>query len=379
MKIVLAPDKFKGTISGKAFCEIVENGIKRAYPSAICLKLPLADGGDGMIDILDDQLKANRITVTVNDPLFRPVSASYLWVAATQTACIEMAEASGIKRLEPQEQNCMLTSTFGTGELILDAINRGAKTIILGIGGSATNDCGIGMAAAVGYEFLDENKNSVTPIGENLSRITYIDASPANSKLDGITFQVACDVSNPLYGADGAAFVYARQKGASAEDIIHLDKGLENMAQIFQHQFKIEVQNIAGSGAAGGMGAAALVFLNAQLNSGIDLIKKLVDFDAKIKDADWIITGEGRLDRQTLSGKTIHGVLASAQAQNIPVAAICGAVELSISEQETLGLAYACSTMRHVCTIESALASSTQDLENAAYNFANILKQKHLK
>lgn len=375
MKIVLAPDKFKGSLTGNEFCDAVADGIKKAMPLAEIVRLPLADGGDGTIEILADHLKGELISITVNDPLFRPIKASYLWIKAKQTAFIEMAEASGMKLLKPAAQNCRLTTTFGTGEMILKAIEKGAKTIILGIGGSATNDCGIGMAKALGYNFLDENGEEIIPIGENLSKIQHIDTSQIHPKLASITFQIACDVTNPLHGLHGAAHVYGAQKGASKSDIALLDKGLIHIANIFQKQFKIDVQNIQGSGAAGGMGAGTTVFLNGQLTSGIQLVKELVDFDQNIKNADWIITGEGKLDDQTFSGKTLIGVIESAKKQQIPVAVFCGKIEMNEKTIRQMGIQYAAEIVAVAKNQDDAIKKSKIYLANLTANFSNhILK-----
>ena len=305
MKIVLAPDKFKGSLTGIEFCDAVAEGIKRINPNIEVIKIPLADGGDGTFEILNFHLQSKAIITKVKDPLFREIDSTYLFAKDSKTAYIEMAKASGLNLLAKEEQNCFLTSTLGTGELIRHAMEKGATTIILGIGGSATNDCGIGMASALGFRFLDEFDKEVTPIGKNLIKIKRIDTSKVLKELDKVSFKIACDVSNPLYGENGAAYVYAPQKGANPEEISILDQGLQNIAKLFLEQFKIDVQKIKGAGAAGGMGAAGLAFLNAELVSGIELVKELVHFETQIQNADWIITGEGKLDRQTLSGKAI--------------------------------------------------------------------------
>lgn len=260
MKIVLAPDKFKGSLTGIEFCNAVEEGIKSVIPDAEIIKLPLADGGDGTVEILDYHLEGKHIKIKVNDPLFRPIEVSYLFIESSLTAYIEMAEASGMNLLTGEEQNCFLTTSYGTGEMIHHAINNGVKTIILGIGGSATNDCGIGMACALGYVFLDKNGNEVTPIGENLSKIKKIDTSNVKEVLKEITFKIACDVTNPLYGTNGAAYVYASQKGASPKEVSLLDQGLKGIASVFIKQFGVDVQKINGTVAAGGMGTGTLIF-----------------------------------------------------------------------------------------------------------------------
>lgn len=376
MKIVLAPDKFKGSLTGMQFCTVVEQGIKEVLPKAEIIKLPIADGGDGTIDVLEYHLRGTRINVKVNDPLFRKIESSYLYMDSIKTAFIEMAGASGMALLKQEEQNCFYTTSLGTGEVIKDAIEKGAKAIILGIGGSATNDCGIGMATALGYKFEDEHGKELVPIGKNLSRIRVINSSYVISSLKLIDFKVACDVTNPLYGENGAAFVYGPQKGASPAEIKVLDQGLKNMSNLFKKQFNIDVQNIKGAGAAGGMGAGALVFLNANLLPGIDLVKESVDFDTKIKDADWIITGEGKLDSQTLSGKTIQGVLVSAKKQKIPVAAFCGSISLSKEDTNHLGISYTDSVMNSANSFKDAMQNSNKYLSEISVNFTKQLKRK---
>ena len=269
----------------------------------------------------------------------------------------------------------MHTTSLGFGELIVDAIAKGAKELILGIGGSATNDGGMGLAQALGFRFLDGNGKELKPIGSSLIEVKKIDTSKVYPKLASVRVKVACDVSNSLYGQDGAAHIYASQKGASTTEIEELDKGLENYAKVLQEEFELDVQRIKGAGAAGGVGAGARIFLNAELVSGIGLIKEIADFDSSIENADWIITGEGQLDAQTLSGKTISGVLASAKKKNIPVAALCGSVTISARVQEEFGLSYATSIVKGVSSLEEAMDSSYDNLVYAAYNFAKLLKK----
>jgi len=373
MKIVLAPDKFKGSLTGLQFCNAAEEGIKDVFPNTEIIKLPLSDGGDGTIEILEYHLKGKRITAKVNDPLFRQIEASYLYMDTIETAFIEMAEASGMYLLKSEEQNCYYTTTFGTGELILDAINKGAKTIILGIGGSATNDCGIGMANALGYKFKDKNGIELSPIGKNLLNIKKINSDNVIGALKSIDFKVACDVTNPLYGKDGAAYIYGPQKGASKGEIEQLDDGLKNIANLFKKQVGMDVQNIKGAGAAGGMGAGTSVFLNATLLSGIDMVKDLIHFDTKIKGADWVITGEGKLDSQTLSGKTLSGVITSAKKQNISIAALCGAVSLSKEDAKELGISYADSVIEKAKSLDDAMQNGYHYVKQMASNFAKNL------
>lgn len=374
-KFVIAPDKFKGSLTGLEFCEAVEAGIRQVFNEVEIIKSPLADGGDGTIEVVRYYLNAETVQLTVNDPLFRSIQASYLFSPSSRTAYIEMAEASGLKVLQEHEKNCMQTTTLGTGQLIADAIDKGAKEIILGIGGSATNDAGMGMATALGFRFLDEHGKALSPVGANLLHVSRIDTSEVIPKLKDVLFKVACDVTNPFYGQNGAAHIYAGQKGASEDEIELLDKGLKSFAGVLKEQFKIDVQQISGAGAAGGMGAAACIFLNAELASGIELVKDLANFDSIIKGADWIITGEGKLDDQTLSGKAIQGVLDSAHKFGIPVAAFCGSIEISESTVEKLGLSYWVSVSRDMPNLEEALKHSYTNVVKAAADFA----EKQLK
>tara|TARA_R110002096_G_scaffold203033_1_gene387882 strand:- start:5072 stop:6199 length:1128 start_codon:yes stop_codon:yes gene_type:complete len=369
MKIVLAPDKFKNALTGLEFCNAVETGLKMMLPHAEIIKRPLADGGDGTIEIVNYYLKGKVLEAEVNNPFFEPVKASYLYAEASKIAFIEMAEASGLKLLKPEQFDCKNATTLGTGELILNAITKGAKRIILGIGGSATNDCGMGMATALGYKFLDKNNKDVRPIGANLSKIVSIDFTSVHPKLKDVEFEIACDVTNPLYGENGAAFVYAKQKGASQNDIKMLDKGLKDFSKVLDKAFQIDSQLVKGAGAAGGMGIASKVFLNGDLKPGIQLIKNLANFDEHIADADWIITGEGKLDNQTLSGKTIQGVMVSAKAKHIKVAAFCGAIEMNKKELESFGIDYADAVLNYAKDFDDAMKNTKRYLRQMTSEF----------
>ncbi len=375
MKFIIAPDKFKGSLTGFEFCDAVEEGLKKVFDDLQIVKMPLADGGDGTIDVVKYYLDGEKISIKVNNPFFKPVEAPYLYSEKSQIAYIEMAEASGLKLLNEEERDCSNATTFGTGELISDALNRGAKEIILGIGGSATNDGGMGMANALGFRFLDKDGEELKPIGSNLIVVAEIDDSKKHPKLEDVKFKVACDVSNPFYGENGAAKIYAAQKGASQSEIESLDNGLRNFSKIIAETYEIDLQKMAGSGAAGGIGGGALVFLKGQLTSGIELIKELADFDNAITDADWIITGEGKLDIQTLSGKTIAGVISAASKKNIPVAALCGSVDVTEKEQDQLQLTYVTSIVRGVSNLQEAMDSSYANLVNATYNFARMVRR----
>ncbi|MEC8830969.1 MAG: glycerate kinase [Bacteroidota bacterium] len=374
MKFILAPDKYKGSLTGREFCETVARGIKKVFPFAEIVNRPLADGGDGTIDVVADYLNASSVSVKVKDPLFREITVEYLFSKEKKTAFIEMSEASGYKLLEKSEMNCMDTTTLGTGEMIVDAIERGAKSIVLGIGGSATNDGGMGMAKALGYSFLDAEGNELEPIGKNLGKVKDIKKDHVNPKLSDTKIQVACDVNNPFYGENGAAKIYGAQKGASTEEITFLDKGLESFAGVLKSTFDIDVQQIAGAGAAGGLGGGSVVFLNAELASGVDLVMEIANFDKVLEGADWVITGEGQLDGQTFSGKTINGVVQSAKKHQVPIAAFCGSIDVTIDEMEKMGLDYAVSILNQIGNLDDAKARTVENLELASYNFAKLLK-----
>ena len=375
MKFVIAPDKFKGALTGFEYCDAVIEGLRFVFPEAEIVQKPLADGGDGTIDVVKHYIGGEKISLVASDPLFRPQDTSYIYSKSKRIAFIEMAEISGLKLLSVSERNCMHTTSLGTGELMLDALNRGAKEIILAIGGSATNDGGIGMAHALGFRFLNATGEELRPTGSSLTDLVQIDTTKVHSKLGAVKVKVACDVENPLCGSQGAAYIYGGQKGASLAEIEILDKGLKNYAAVVQEKFGINVLNIMGAGAAGGMGAGALVFLNGSLVSGIDLIIQIADFEAALINANWVITGEGQLDRQTLSGKTISGVLSSSKNKKIPVAALCGSVTLTASEQEEFGLSYVASITKGISNLEEAMTESYSNLVFAAYNFAKLLKQ----
>ncbi|MEM8510229.1 MAG: glycerate kinase [Bacteroidota bacterium] len=375
MKFVLAPDKFKGSLTGDEFCVAAEIGIKKAFPNAKVLKKPLADGGDGTMEVVKKYVKAKEIKVKVHDPLFREIEAEYLFSDKKATAFIEMSRASGYRLLARNELNCMKTTSMGTGELIVDALRRGAREIVLGIGGSATTDGGMGVAHALGYRFLDKRGNYLQPIGQHLAEVATIDTKQVVCDLTGVSVSIACDVENPFHGKNGAAHVYARQKGASKNEVLLLDRGLQSFAQVLHSHFQLDVQQEPGSGAAGGLGGGAMAFLNAKLVSGIDLIKDMANFEAAIKDANWIITGEGKLDVQTFSGKTISGVVEAARGKAAAVAAFCGIVDLSLEEQEALGLTYSTSILRNFQDVKEAKRSSKENLIFSIYNFCQVLKK----
>lgn len=367
-KIILAPDKFKGSLTGMEFCDAIERGIRKHTSDIEIIKLPLADGGDGTIEVLNFYLEGEMIEVEVHDPLHRKINASYLYSEGKKTAYIEMAEASGFRLLKGDEANPMLTSTYGTGELIKDALDRGVNHIILGIGGSATNDAGLGMARALGYTFFNQDNEELKGLGEDLIALSSIDKSTIHPRLKEVKFEVACDVDNPLYGENGAAYIYSPQKGATPEMVLALDAGLQNFNEVVKMRFEADLQEISGAGAAGGLGAGCILFLNAVLNSGIDLIKKEANFDVNCKGADWIITGEGKLDEQTFSGKVIRGVLDSITDEKLAI--FCGLLDLEENRIKELNIEHIAEVANYASSIEDSIKNAGVYLEKSAEEFA---------
>lgn len=323
-KIVIAIDSFKGCLSSKVLAEAVSEGIKEIYPKVTIRSLGIADGGEGTLDVLLDALHGERIACPVSNPLRQPIEATYGWIESQKLAIVEMASASGLTLIPFQEGNVMRTTTYGTGQLIADALRRRCRHILLTIGGSATNDAGIGLLQALGFHFLDNESKEVADGGAHLNEIASVDESQVLPELKECTFEIAVDVTNPFYGEKGAARVFAPQKGATPQQVEQLDEAMRYWAGFIRQHYAVDLQQMAGSGAAGGLGGGCAVFLKARLLSGIELIKQLLNFDEEIKDADLIITGEGKIDGQTSQGKVISGVLESAKRLQIPVIALTG-------------------------------------------------------
>lgn len=354
MKIVIASDSFKGSLSSIEVAESVEKGILDVLPSCNVVKVAVADGGEGTKEALCQTLGGKTVEIPVEDPIGRTINASYVILEDGVTAVLEMSSASGLTLLTPSERNPMRTSTYGTGQLIADALGRGCRRFLAGIGGSATNDGGMGMLEALGYRFLDDDGNELSGIGASLSKVCRIDDSRVLQAVHESEFIVACDVDSPLYGPDGAAYVFAPQKGADPEMVRALDDGLRHFAEVTAMYMNSsengssanlddgeyllvngnviqDVSSMPGAGAAGGLGYAFVTFLGARLKRGVDMVLDAIGFDKMIEGADLVITGEGRIDAQTLTGKTPYGVLQRASRQNIPVIALAGSVALDDS------------------------------------------------
>lgn len=339
MKVLIATDKFKGTLSASDACDAVAQGIHEIDPLIKTISIPLADGGEGSIATLRRYLDLLEQSVLVKGPLGRSIMAKYSISKDGDSAYIESAAASGLGLLTTEEYNPLYTSTYGTGEMILDAISHGVRDVYIFLGGSSTNDMGIGMAEALGYEFRDVDGDEVPPVGLSLAFIMEISKVLKYRKGD-VRFYGVSDVSNPLYGKNGAAQVYASQKGADKYAIQILDKGLRKMAKRCRKFLKKDIAKIPGAGAAGGLGAGVMAFLDGDIISGIDFIKGKANFDAVANGVDLIITGEGRIDKQSLQGKVYSGVIASAEKLNIPVVAVCGQNRLRAKDQKSVRAIY---------------------------------------
>ena len=373
MKIIIAPDSFKDALSARGVAEAIQQGIKMASLDDETVVFPLGDGGEGSSEILGDHLNAVKKVVTVENVIGRPVEAYYYFSKESRTALIEMAQASGLQRISYDERNCMEASSFGTGQLMLDAIRSGAVRIVLAIGGSATNDAGMGMASALGIKFFDKNNRLLKGRGRELQQVHHYDKSQLLVP-DGLTIDVLCDVENPLFGEMGAAYVYARQKGAGDEEIELLDKGLCHFSSIVRKQEESNFAEVLGAGAAGGLGFGAMAFLNAKLHKGIDLMLELTGFDAQIKGADFIITGEGQIDNQTIHGKLISGIARHAHKQDVPVIALCGTLDSDAESIRKLGLYAVFSIQSKPGTLEDALKRTPRDLILTTFNVRRLLK-----
>lgn len=369
MKIVLAPDSFKGNLTSLQVATAFEKGIKRVLPNAICIKVPMADGGEGTVQSLVDATGGKFIRKKVKGPAGKPVSARYGILSDGKTAVIEMAEASGLPDVEgTKDKNPMRTTTYGTGQLMMDAINKGATHIILGLGGSATIDGGAGMAQALGVKFLDKKGNEIKELGAGgmLNKIASIDMSGVEPKVKQAKVTVASDVENPLCGKKGAAYVFGPQKGATPAMVVKLDANLKHFASVIKKDLRKDVMKLKGAGAAGGLGAGLVAFTGAKLKSGVDIVVEATGLAKHLEGADLCITGEGRVDFQTAFGKTPSGVAKAARKQKVQTVAIGGGITddaRGVFEHGIDGLASACA---RDMSLEEAMSNSRLHLANAA-------------
>lgn len=355
-KIIIAPDSFKGSLTSTEVADAIEAGILKIFPNCETVKIPIADGGEGTCDTLVKAMNGKKIKVWVHDPLMRQIEVEYGWVNDKKIAIMEMAAASGITLLRKHEQNPTVTTTFGMGEMIKDALLHGSRQFLIGIGGSATNDAGTGMLRSLGFRFLDKDGKEVDGTGGTLYQIVEIDESEAMPELVDAHFSIACDVNNPFCGPDGAAYVFAQQKGADKEMMKELDDGMEHFRKLIEFKKGVDLNTIAGAGAAGGLGGGCVAFLNAQLIPGIEMILEAVQFEKHLQNADLVITGEGKLDKQTVMGKAASGILEAATRNNVPVIALGGSVE-DMEELKASGFHSVFSINSESTSLEEAMKS----------------------
>ena len=373
MNFIFASDSFKGSLSSEKIGQILENELKNAIPSATSRTFLIADGGEGTLEAFLCKKGAKRIECVSSDPLFRKINSSY--VVFDKTAVIALSEASGLPLLKKEEQNPLYTTTYGTGELILDALNRGYRDIVVAIGGSATNDGGIGCMSALGIKFLDGNGKIIHGVGKNLSKIAKIDTSCLVLAAKEANFTVMCDVTNPLTGQNGATYVYGPQKGADKEALALLESGMQNYADVIKRDVGIDTSTIVGGGAAGGIGAALSVFLNAKMTSGIETLLNLVEFDKALEGCDYVISGEGRIDFQSACGKVIDGIGKRCQAKNVPLICISGCLGDGYEKSYDIGVNKIYTLVGEDVSVEEAINNAEEIYTLRARELFNDIKK----
>ncbi|HAS6319452.1 glycerate kinase [Vibrio vulnificus] len=370
MKIIIAPDSYKESLTAMDVAIAIEKGFKQVLPDAHYVKLPMADGGEGTVQSMVDATGGTIIEHTVIGPLGQNVDGFFGLLGEGKTAVIEMAAASGLHLVSPELRNPLITTTLGTGELIKAALDHGVEHIIVGIGGSATNDGGIGMAQALGIKLLDAHGNALGHGGGELAKLATIDCSQLDPRLAQVRLEVACDVDNPLCGAKGASAVFGPQKGATPAMVTILDENLAHYATVIKQQLGVDVRDMAGAGAAGGMGAALLGLLNAELRPGIEIVMDAVRLDEIVADADLVITGEGRIDSQTIHGKTPIGVARTAKKHGLPVIGIAGCLSADCGVVHEHGLDAVFAVVNRSVDLPTALAEAAENVELTARNVA---------
>ncbi|MTI12216.1 glycerate kinase [Sansalvadorimonas verongulae] len=373
MKIIIAPDSFKECMTAAEVANTIEVGLKQILPDADCVKVPVADGGEGTMQSLVDATCGRIVNVDVTGPMGETVAACYGMLGDGKTAVIEMAMASGIELVPAEKRNPLMSTTYGTGELIRHALDQGIKRMIVGIGGSATNDGGAGMMQALGASLLDSEGKELIVGGAALAKLAKIDTSGLDSRLASVEFVSACDVDNPLTGANGASAVFGPQKGATPEMVKQLDAALKQYATVIERDLGVAVEHHPGAGAAGGMGAGLLAFMKADLQPGIDIVMDAVELAPKMDGADLVITGEGRIDGQTAQGKTPVGVARIAKQFGLPVVALSGCVGAGVEAVYGQGIDALFPIIHASISVEEALAAGEENLVRAARNLASTL------
>lgn len=372
-KVVLIPDSFKGTMSSEEICDIMESALKKHFESIDIVKIPVADGGEGSVDCFLQAVGGEKVWVEASNPYFEKMQSFYGLIENNSVAVIEMASCAGLPLVE-DNKNPKMTTTFGVGELVLDAIKKGVKKIIIGLGGSATNDGGAGFLSALGVKFQNAQGEVFVPTGGNLCEITKIDTMKLKENIAGIEFVTMCDIDNPLYGENGASYVFARQKGADDEMIKVLDKNLKQYAKTIEREVGFCDHEFAGGGSAGGMGYAMKAFLNSKMQMGIETVLDTVNFDIVAKDVDYIFTGEGKIDSQSLRGKVVFGVAKRAKKLNVPVIAVVGDIGDNIDSCYDNGVCSIFSINRVAVPFKEARPRAKEDLRLTIDTIARFYK-----
>lgn len=373
MKIVIAPNAFKGSLSGVEAAKAIRHGIERVSAHHTIIEKPVADGGDGLLEIAKGVLETIEHETIVNDPLFRQIKSSFCIMVESNAAIIEMAQSSGLVLLTEKEKDPSLTTTFGTGELISRALDQSVDKIYVGLGGSATCDGGIGAASALGYRFLDEKGKVLKPIGKNLLLINEIDASRIDKRLEKVEIEGICDVTNPLTGNKGASYIYSPQKGADEDMVAHLDDGLKHLAEVILRDLGHDVDTVAGAGAAGGVGAGLIAFFNAELRKGIDVVVELTGLRDAIKGADLVFTGEGEIDSQTKYDKAPVGVARIAQEYGVPCICIGGAIGSGVQDLHEDGVSSIFSLCNRPLSLDTAMENGGDLLTDASEQIMRLV------
>ena len=374
MKIVIAPDSYKESLSALDVATAIEAGFREIFPEAEYIKLPVADGGEGTVEAMVAATQGRIVEVAVTGPLGTEVEGFYGLSGDEQSAFIEMAAASGLELVLPEQRNPLITTSWGTGELIRHALDAGVKHIIIGIGGSATNDGGAGMVQALGAKLLDSEGQDLGQGGGALEMLARIDISELDRRLHDCRIEVACDVTNPLTGKEGATAIFGPQKGATPEMITRLDAALAHYAQLIKRDLDLDVLDLAGGGAAGGMGAALFAFCGAELRQGIEIVTDALHLDRYVAEADLVITGEGRIDSQTVHGKVPVGVAKVAKRYNKPVIGIAGSLTADVGVVHEHGIDAVFSVIYGICTLDDALKNAAENVRMTARNVAAVLK-----
>ncbi|WP_312455400.1 glycerate 2-kinase [Pseudescherichia sp.] len=374
MKIVIAPDSYKESLSATEVAQAIEKGFREIFPDAQYVSVPVADGGEGTVEAMIAATQGAEHTASVTGPLGERVDARWGMSGDGNTAFIEMAAASGLALVPPEQRNPLITTSRGTGELILHALEHGARNIIIGIGGSATNDGGAGMVQALGAKLCDANGTEIGHGGGSLISLNTIDISGLDPRLAACTIRVACDVTNPLTGEQGASRIFGPQKGATEAQIVELDSNLNHYADVIKRSLRVDVKNVPGAGAAGGMGAALMAFLGAELRSGIEIVTQALNLEEHIHDCTLVVTGEGRIDSQSIHGKVPVGVASVAKKYHKPVIGIAGSLTHDVGVVHQYGIDAVFSVLTSIGTLEEAFRGAFDNIYRASRNIAATLR-----